>query len=114
MARELPARDTMNEHAFTNAMNQIAAESHAQNERELEAQRRQRLYARLFTGVKALLWLGLIAGVFSYRSEIQQFVSETVLSRPQVGQIDAKTGEALRGIQAQAEKRDQVLNAINQ
>ena len=112
LARELPMPLAMSKDAFANAMNQIAAQSQAEKEREVQAERRQQLYAKLRSGIAALMLMGLLAAGFSYRAEVQQFVSETILSKPKVGQIDGRTGEALKGIQAQADKRDQVLSEI--
>ena len=100
----------MSDKAFAKMMDQIAAQAEAEEKRELKTQRRRQLFSRLRTAFMFLLWAGVLGCGYIYRAELQQFVSEKFLTNKP--QIDGSTGQALKGIQAQADKRDQILNEI--
>ena len=102
----------MSDKTFAKVMSQIAAQDEAEKARELVVARRRRVLARARGGIMALLWAALLGCGFYYRAELQQFASETFFGKPKAGQIDAKTSATLQGIQAQASKRDQVLDQV--
>lgn len=103
----------MSDKSFDQAMNQIAAQAEAAQLREQEAQRRQRLFAKVRVAFMFLLWTAALGCGFYYRAELQQFASDKFFSKPKVGQVDGNTSEALKGIQSQADKRDQMLKEIS-
>ncbi len=93
-------------------MNQIADEADAEQLLELKAQRRRQIFTRIRRGVAFCLFTAALATSFFYRAELQQFASEKFLNNPKAGPVDSTTSEALKGLQAHAEKRDKTLNDI--
>jgi hypothetical protein len=102
----------MKDRTFAKAMTQIAAEDQAARLREQELQRRLQQREKLRRGIAASLWVALIGCGFYYHAEFQQFATEHFFHRPKTGQVDPRTSKALQGIEAQAQKRDEVLNEI--
>ncbi|TAL01966.1 MAG: hypothetical protein EPO07_07855 [Verrucomicrobia bacterium] len=96
--------------AFTDAMNQIAAEAESLQQREEIAARRRQLYAKARGWVAGLLWAAFLGCGFYYHHELQQFFSEKFLA--QKPRINGTTGAALKSIEAQAAKRDAVLDEV--
>jgi hypothetical protein len=102
----------MSNKSFARAMNEIAAQAEAEQLSELKAQNRQRIYAKARSTLAFLLWTALLGCGIYYRKELQKFASEKFLDKPKAAQVDEATGKSLNTIQAQAKKRDQVVDEI--
>jgi hypothetical protein len=102
----------MSDKAFADAINQIAAQAEAEREQELRDEKRCQLMGKVRRAFVFVFLAGILASVYYYQAELQHFASEKLFSQPTAVQVDAKTREALKGIRAQAEQRDQVLNEI--
>ncbi len=100
----------MSDNAFTNAMNQIAAEADAEQIRDAKFLRRQQIISRIRCGVGFLFLTALLAAGFVYRVELQQFASDKL--RATKPQISGETGAKLQGLQDQAAKRDKALEEL--
>jgi hypothetical protein len=99
----------MSDNAFAKAMNHIAVEAENQRIEEERQCRRQRLLGRICSAGGFLLGAALLGAGYHYRAPLQDYVSAKFASAPQ---MSAGTGEALKGIQAEASKRDQVLDQL--
>src|SRR5262245_50501701 len=104
----------MSDKAFAKMMGQIARENEAEQLREVRDQNRRKLMGKIRTAVTFLAFGALLTAGYLYREPLQKLAEDKFLSKPKVGKVEGGTGEALKGIQAAAEKRDQVLDQIVQ
>ncbi len=99
----------MNDNAFANAMNQIAGQAEKERAQELRAQQRQALLGRV-RGVAMFLTIGAaLAAGYNYRTELHDFVMAKLDAKPA---SNSQTAQALSAIQANAAKRDKVLEDL--
>ena len=102
----------MNDKAFSKAMSQIARETEAKREQEIRDHQRRLFFGKVRSVFVFLFIATLFVFAFNYHTELQQLVSEKVLAPPKP-KISSGTGEALKDLQAHAEKRDHVLDEIS-
>lgn len=96
---------------FDDAMGQIARQAQAREILEARAAKRQALYDKLTKVAVFLVFTGLLYAGYTYRNQLQDYVTAK-LSANNKPQINASTTAALQSIQANAEKRDKVLDDI--
>jgi hypothetical protein len=96
--------------SFDEAMNKIALQAKAQQLLEARAQRRQALIGKLKKIGGFLVVIALFGAAYYYRNDIQAYVSAKLDTKPK---MDATTAAALKGVQADADKRDQALDEIS-
>jgi hypothetical protein len=103
----------MNDKTFSTAMSQIVREAEAKREQEVRDQQRSLLFGKVRRVFVFLFIATLFVVAFNYHTEVQQVVSEKVFAPPRP-KIGSGTGEALKNLQAHAEKRDKVLDEITE
>ena len=102
----------MSDKAFENVMNRIAGEAEAERVQEIKLQQRRARNAKIRKVCGLLLFVALVACGYHYRADIQQLqvkITDKLNERPK---IDGGTGEAMKSIQGNSEKRDKMLDEI--
>jgi hypothetical protein len=99
----------MSDKAFAKAMGRIAIEAENQRQLEERRERRQRIFSRIRSVGGFLLGAVVLGAGYYYRAQVQDYINSKLAKAPT---ISAGTGEAIKGIQADAEKRDQVLDSL--
>lgn len=106
---------------FDREMAKIAKLDQLIREKELLAEARLKKRAKIRAVVCFFLWFAMFATAFFYRKELQQFSEQTLFAPPKVGKMVNRvmggtnfggitnTGEALKSIQSQASRRDEVM-----
>ena len=90
-------------------MGRIAIEAENARQLELRREKRQILFGRIRTAGGFLLGAAILGAGYYYRAQVQDYVTAKLSKTPQ---MSAGTGEALKGIAADAAKRDQVLDTL--
>ena len=100
----------MSNKAFARAMSQIAVEAEKEREQEMKAVRRRHLLSKLGMVIKIGAVVAIAAVGYTYRAQVQSFVTKKL--EPTAPEIGTGTGQALKGIQQDAAKRDKALDDI--
>lgn len=101
----------MSDKSFETQMKNIAAQDNALRLHEQKLARQAELKSRIIKVVVTLIFLGALAAGWYYREDLQKVATEKL--QPAKATINDGTGAALKGIQEQAAKRDDVLDSLS-
>jgi hypothetical protein len=101
----------MSNQSFEEQMKKIAVHDAALRVHEAKLARQAELKGRIVKIVIAVVLLGVLVAGWQYRDSLQKVASENL--QPTKATIDGGTGQALKGIQESAAKRDAVLDSLN-
>ena len=101
----------MSDKAFEKAMGRIAIEAENQRQLEERRERRERIFDRIRSVGGFLLGAAVIGAGYYYRAQLQDYV--TAKLNKSTPQMSAATGDSIKSIAADADKRDQVLDSLS-
>ena len=99
----------MSDKAFDRAMDRILNEAEKERQLEERRERRQRIFGHVRSVGSFLLGAAILGVGYYYRAQVQDYVNAKLAKAPQ---ISVGTGAAIKGIAAESEKRDKILDDL--